>query len=720
VNDEGIASSDPGETHPPQAAAADAVDANVKQPEQAEQAGPAAPPLPTPEPGVDEPIEGSDVSFERDRTQSNLGAVQWERATEDDGLRQADSPMEADSAQDAGAAEVAAAAEGARAAEEARQASELAAQRDAAAMTKDVLRFLGVTRVFFVDDRARPPGDADAQAVVSNLRDGILAPERLMLLAEPTIPIEVLTDAEGVPYDAETAALNLETWLGDADPATVTLVVQAQQDALQDGPPEASDPDAVAVEKVRGLIPAGIVFEALLPSEWEAKVAGSSVVQRQGKQQTQPKTLVLFDQDLSQEPGYRPEQGEEMLAQLVAGPDGGNCYAALVSHNISVAEETQRWRALAQQRSVDEKRFTVIGKRRLVDDPVEFARRLRAMLLAPRLWEMAQAVAEAFEAAVKEAHEQLLGLSLPAMEQALLGSAVAEGVWEPDLVLRLLQAQVRDTVQAQLRSSQRLHELVAELRAAAKVRRPRDGADPEELWRVQRHEAYMSFQHLENLRLPLEPGDILRLVSGAEPPEEWQEVHAGDAYVIVTEQDCDLQVRKNGRRNRNPQQLSVVPITTEPTEARDVFTLPWFCPSTGSAAFAQLSRERQLPALALDLACMGAGGYASHTLGESPAETLIPTWAKRHEVLSGQVKELMESYERLANGTTDEAAEHILRSLTLATTTTELALSVDESGTLRFGLQRVGRLLPPWRTDLMQQLSNLRQRVAYEGDLDGN
>lgn len=604
---------------------------------------------------------------------------------------------------------------------EAAAPDDAAAERKAAAMTADVLAFLGITRVVFVDDRARPAPQISAGDVGAALRDGILDAAALAEQVGATLPAGVVTDDDGTSYDVDVAARNLERWWSDADETSTSVVVGAFRDLVRGHDQgSATDTDAVAVDKVRTLVPRGVEFQAVFPREWDELCATSKVVHPRRKRPAQPKTLVLFDRDLSVETGRRNDEGEQLLASLLTGPDAEHCYGALVSHFVEVEREDPHWREMASSRGLDRTRFTVISKERLASDTLEFARRLRAMLLAPRVWEIADQVANAYVDAVAAARDELLGLSLPALEEAVIGSAVEESLWEPDVLLRLLEAHVRDALRAGLRSSTRLHQLVRELRVATRVRAAGDPPKPGELWRMQRREAYADTGLLSGLRLPLESGDVLRLVGVAGPPGVW--LAAGDdEYVIVAEQDCDVHVRRNGKRNRNPVRLAVVPIVTaSPTGDRAaVFPLRWFCPATGATAYALLNQQRDVPALALDLAALGHDGYASMTPGAAPPESLIPSWGKRWEVVDAEVRGVLTQYSALTAEVSPDAAGHVLMSLTSATGDTRLEVGVDPTApTLTFGLQRVSKLLPPWRMDLLQRLSQLRQRVAYEGDLD--
>lgn len=593
-----------------------------------------------------------------------------------------------------------------------------AALTTAIAITKDILSHLAINRVIFVDDEARPRNEVTPEEVTAALRDGIVDPARLAAETQPGMT-SVLVDDTGTALDPDTAADLLDAWWLKADKADQDRVLAAYRDLAKGTEEGAStEVDAVAVSSVQRLMPKGVDFRALLPSEWVELLNTGKLVTKRGSALKQPKTLVLFDRDLSKARGFRDDQGEAMLAQLLKHAKGEHCYAALVSHWVAIEQEPAHWAKVAAERDLAQHRFTVISKQRIVGDPVEFARRIRAMLLAPGLTEMAGEVADGYIKAVAEASDALVGLSLPALEQAVLGSALEEGVWEPDILLRLVEAHVRDTIRGRLRSSPRMHELVEQLRDAASVRGTGDEPGPDELWRMQRREAYSDFLHLSTLRLALEPGDVLRVIPvGGAPVAEW--VRAEDEpYLLVTEQDCDLHIRAAGRRNRNPERLAVVPVQLAEPGGNEVFCLPWFCPGTGRQAFAVLNRERGLPALALDLAAIGEGGFASLTLGSPAPDTLIPTWEKRHEVLTAQTKQILTDYAALTTGADPATAAHVLMSLTLATRDTELAVEADvEAGTLAFGLQRVGRLLPPWRTEVLQRLGQLPQRVPYEGDL---
>lgn len=592
------------------------------------------------------------------------------------------------------------------------------ARAQAAKITAEVFKHLAIKKVFFVDDHARPPSDVDEQDISSAILDGRLDPAALATAAP--VLVGVITDPDGNPYDDETAAGAVRAWWPGADEHATQAVLAAYHD--QTGPKDAgatTNTDAVAITRLEEILPKGVHFQAMLPSEWPAVRDGKKLVARKGKSDDdpQPKTLVLFDRDLSGEPGFRSAEGEELLAQLLTSPSGEHCFAALVSHYVDTDAETAHWTEMETGRELDRTRFIVISKARLSDNRIEFAHRLRAMLLAPRLADLARTVAGTYVAAVEVARAELVTLPLPAIEQAVLRSAIKEGLWEPDILLRLLEGHVRDAVRAAIRADLSLHGLVTELRGAARIReQPAAGDAAGELRAMQRREAYSDYEYLSALRLPLEPGDILRTVAVDGLPGAWGRVQ-DEPYLLVTEQDCDLHIRDDGKRNRSPQRLSVVPVVLAGTDGHTMFKLPWFCPETGADAFAVLNRQRGVPALALDLAAVGEHGFASLTVGDAPAAVLIPTWEKRHERLSAEVEGILAEYKTATEGVPEAAASHVLMSLTLATRDTEIRVAADvDAGTLIFGLQRVARLLPPWRMDLFQRLSLLGQRVAYEGD----
>lgn len=596
-------------------------------------------------------------------------------------------------------------------------ADELSRTR-AAEITKAVFGHLNITKVFFVDDHARPPADVNGDDISSAILDGRLDPAALAA-AVPAL-LGVVADEGGTAYDMDTAAGALQSWWADADEAATQKVLAAYHDQTSEGDAGAkTNTDAAAVSMLEEIVPKGVVFKAVFPSEWQDVVAGGKLVGRKPKtaDSKQPKTLVLFDRDLSDEPGFREDEGEHLLAQLLESPNGEHCFAALVSHYVDVDAETSHWTGMEQSLGLDRTRFIVISKARLSDDRIEFAHRLRGMLLAPRLAELAGRVSAAYVEAVEAARSELVNLPLPATEQAVLRCAIKEGLWEPDVLLRLLEGHVRDAVRGGIRADPRLHVLVSELRRAATIRNePAPGDAADELRAMQRREAYSDHAYLSELRLPLEPGDILRLVPVDGTPGQWDRAQ-DEPYLLVTEQDCDLHIRDDGKRNRNPQRLTVVPIALAGVDSSTTFRLPWFCPATGADAFAVLNKPRGVPALALDLAAVGEHGYASFTVGAGPASVLIPTWESRHGRISNEVKGILAEYATTTAGAPDAVLGHVLMSLTLATRETEIRAAADvDASTLVFGLQRIGRLLPPWRTELFQRMSLLGQRVAYEGD----
>jgi hypothetical protein len=427
----------------------------------------------------------------------------------------------------------------------------------------------------------------------------------------------------------------------------------------------------------------GVEFFALTPEGWQDRRA-----ELIAQAATIP-TLVLFDMDLGE-----GVSGLQLAIALYDKDPNDRTWAGVFTHTVAAEDEGERWEALAATPGIRRDRFVLLSKQHLAN-PSTLPHAIKLTLISRPASELRRHVASAIAASVDDALAELNQLSAPEFERIVFRSSQEEGLWEPDNLLRLFDACLRNGVRNRLHTSEDVRALADRLRALSAV--PSTPTLPSDLARrIYRRELYDVPDHLNKVHLPVELGDVFE--------------NDGDAFFVVVDQPCDLMVRSNGRRAPDRQFIVVVQISFDEAWAKrsDAFELPAFS-EDGQPAWAMLSRPRMVPVEALDYCVFDDDGRGLAPVLGQPPVWLWPSWRTRHELLARHAAQVKSA----VDGAPDPLKQRLGESFYGIQRSTPFKLVVTEER-LRFRVRRVRRLLAPYTRALLSRYSAQLARDAFE------
>ena len=232
---------------------------------------------------------------------------------------------------------------------------------------------------------------------------------------------------------------------------------------------------AGAMHALRSLVPE-MQTEGLSLADWEARreelLAGLEATP----------TLILFDQDFDHESGGA-QDGQRLIAELqTALAEQGelqlDAYYGLLTNTVEVDQEHARRDEIVAESGLDAARFVLISKQNLADEELRrFASRLRTILLAPLFVDLLGEVTGEVRATQDAALEEVRSIPPEDLEDMVVRTSGREGVWEPDTLLRILEAMQRAEARERLRRAARVNLLTRRLRQIAEID-PSEGVVP--------------------------------------------------------------------------------------------------------------------------------------------------------------------------------------------------------------------------------------------------
>jgi hypothetical protein len=428
--------------------------------------------------------------------------------------------------------------------------------------------------------------------------------------------------------------------------------------------------------------------------------------QRQTLLASDQKTLILFDKDFGLE-GLGPTVGLEEVKRIVGARPPELVMCGLVTHTISVKEEYLEWLALADI-GIDRERVIVISKSRLVDDPMDFPRAIKLTLLSPEIRRLKLLVLKAIEQARAAASDRMeKEVTLYDFEHIVFRLSQVEGVWEPDTLFRLYGIFSRRQSRTIAEADAEIGEVVGQIRNLTSLQTVSTGAEEITSWKIQHEEMYEEAGYLRRHHLPLELGDIFK-------------AEDGKLFILLT-QPCDLAIRSNGKRNGYVSALMLAEVrVADQMSADGMHELPYYDLIKGESAWVFFRRVHYVHPSILDLCVYENDGYTNFSEGQTCPAVVIRSLHTRHDRVSVEMKAALEDCRAIEANVTGAARERLQR-ITLSELTGGARLMkpriVQDGHGLSFGLQRIGRLLQPWSTDVLNHYGQFMSRIAFELDL---
>jgi hypothetical protein len=471
-----------------------------------------------------------------------------------------------------------------------------------------------------------------------------------------------------------------------------------------------------AVHALERVLPDAFKLDGLSLGEWRADK--DSVLEVAEKELT----LILVDQDFSHEQAAADE-GQRIIEELeqVLGPNpNSNVYYGLLTNKVKPGEEHEKRREILDQTELDPQRLVIMSKLDLDSEELyRFAARLRSTLLAPSLAGLISAVADALAAEQEEAKQRIDEIGPEELEHILITASDREGEWPADVVVRVLGAMQRAKVREKLRTAPSVEQLTSRLQAVAAVTGPLEtessppkapaatgtpaaGHTHETAATIMHEEVYDEAEHVNNLFLPIELGDIVKCVSG------------GQLWVVVA-QPCDLMVRPGGKRAPELTHTTVAKIRKATEGEKPLFSefaLPYF--DAGGEEFAvQLGRVAYPRAVILDACVLNPDGRARLDLKAVAAGRLLPHWRTRHEELLKVGKMLLDRTDQATDGVLglDAIVGHYRGD-------PFKPVRVDrENQLIEWDCRRIGRVGEPYARALLTRFTQYQARDAFVSDL---
>jgi hypothetical protein len=534
-----------------------------------------------------------------------------------------------------------------------------------AALTS-LLHDLGVTNVVFVDDQA-------------------------------------YESQKAVVKQAEIPKLGVETWDRNSDYSAFVDEVWGGLDSLRRR--EAHDrairkkPKLATadLDVLRVLFPS-TKFEAVDPERWRDE--GDEIVAKAGIDET----LVFFDLDLGPQGG--PLGGAELLARYLDAHDQGR--AVLLTREIPAEDELDVPSHLSQQLDRPDWEILIASKEHLrQDSAVEFVDYLRLSLTAPSLKAIRFGVRTALEGAHAAAIEQFNKMPLRAVQDIVVRTSRAEGIWEIDTYLRVFQILLRRALHGKVGESDgaELREAISNARKAAELPVGDPEGSSKTIAELMAAEHYSAGDVVNEAGLPLENGDIFDIE---------------DQLFILVMQPCDLAYRDDDSGARNETQMARLLLLEQSDQwLRSPATLPKGLRAATQGLehgleapgyIAKLKPVRHLSLELLDLCCFDTDGKAQLDLDRTPPPALVPGQSKRYQELRKLVDSSSRSRQRSkqsgrlfldTNG--DLCVKHRWNS---------------KSRKIRFGVRRVARLSAPYSAQLLTAFAHDVSRAAYDPPLN--
>jgi hypothetical protein len=577
-----------------------------------------------------------------------------------------------------------------------------------------VIASADIKRIVCVDDGFTASGSVDIEAIISAVSSGEVAAELIKSVAQAALGESFesyLADDDDPDAQAQ--------WLREhSDDLTESMWTQLGGNAPEEPARSVNARDYATLQSLQDFsADVGLEFIGLDLSAWRSRE--EELLQQDGC------SLIFFDRNMSKD-GGAADEGESLLQTTVKQYPPEKVVAVLFTHSVNIQDEFSAWQTLADSNPGYRDRVLVIAKQRLEGAGADFASELKMAILAPRLQRVAERIKQGFADQAAAAAERLVALSPHVLHTILVTTVAKEGSWGPDGLTAIASMYLRRGVEAYVRSDVEVGADAARLQEISlkspDVQLP--GGAAEEYMALNRDRLFDDGSHINELRLPIDTGDIFAFFN----PASNQEDQGFSQLWIIVVQRCDLAVRNDGTRNYKPPLLPLARISKPSDRGRSGVGAGGIARSTlmaspidGNAACEiNLSERKFVPYVALDACALNSDGVGRLEVAVDPVLAgLTPSWAvlARHHFEWGRKK--LDLYKAASSGLSrnDASANKALIS-SMSGASKEVngfgATMNVESRTILFGIRRVARLREPYAQDLMERMGALASRIPLE------
>ncbi len=438
-------------------------------------------------------------------------------------------------------------------------------------------------------------------------------------------------------------------------------------------------------------------FRPLSLGEWRAQ-------QDQLVNPAKERTLLLFDEDFSGEPGGTDNTGLQLVKEVLATDTSENIICGLLSHNYTMENVHDEWKRLCAHESLDPLRFVLIPKESVDRDPLGFGRLIKLTVLNGTAQKLKAEASTVLTTASESAIKLLSELDIYDFDQIVFCSSNIEGVWEPDTLFRVFHLFHRDEIRKLAKTDRTLNDLADGMRRISLIPMGTSAVPNAKTWFVQRLEIYEDEESLNGHLMPLELGDI------------FQKTGASSKRFIVLGQPCELMVRTSGRRDGRVSEVAIAEIVPwhEKIDLTCHFELRFF--EKGQKYFVALKDTHIVKLCVLDLCCFNQDGASKITVTEKCPPGVIPAWQARYQELCEVGSKLLNRYARLASLRLQSPEINVLL---LRSSHDNIFPGSADPGNHRitYQVKRIGRLRAPRAAALLSHYFSFLGREAFDHEL---
>ncbi len=547
-----------------------------------------------------------------------------------------------------------------------------------------LLQRLGVVRVISVDDDfAAAPTVADITAVCNQLGS-----DRL----------EAFPQFVGVDLAAPAAVRRAQfqqIWQPLTDQEKRNSFAQVS-DALDEFT-DLQGYDGLAPTVLPELVSGGACrFDGWSAAEWETQEAAVLEAAAAGE-----RSLVLFDRFFLREGDTSTEgMGLQLLRRLIDQSTDGLIRCGLLTHTAK-------------------DRFVLISKARLRREPIGFARMVKLAAIGLDAGLMRDEAVKVLREALKASDQAVAGINVYDFEHMVLQSAYREGIWEPDMVFRLINIHTRVEALRRARKNDLLRDVAARLRQVSDIATDSPEAPERSSRRLQRLELYETGADVNGFHLPIDLGDIFQRAGGATKK-----------YILIA-QPCELMIRSDGKRPNDIVEaflVELVPKSRIDISSYDdalkqgaLFEIPYFDAEGGEIWFARFNRRHPIALDALDLCVFSGDGSARIAVSDNCPANLLPGWTRRHADLRGAATKTISLYEFVKQNQPIQQSgrqQEVLKAILPRSAPTQiLKPNIDiATRSLSYNCKRTERLNQPQSGALLTAFCAYLARAAFEVD----
>ena len=356
-----------------------------------------------------------------------------------------------------------------------------------------------------------------------------------------------------------------------------------------------------------------------------------------------------------------------------------------------------------------------MAKQLLSRDPLVFAHMLKLVALCPDFSAMKAKTRHVISGAAAKADARVESISIHDLDHIVFRVSAEEGLWEPDMLLRLHSLFHRLEARRLAHEGGELEAISKRLRSVSHIATDTQYVPASNAWQIQREELYESPEHLNVNHLPIELGDIFQRTGGT----------SEKCYVLLA-QPCDLMVRTNGKRQPELEYLVLAEVVRASQDSPYAREMEYYGVSPDDRWFVKLKQTHHVPCCVLDLCVFDGNGQATITVGGSSPEGLRPAWEARFEKLQRVYARLLMQLDTVLSPIQGKPAKvKQVKDRIMAGFVRELmpkgpfrgSLSQENNRvTVTYNCQRIGRVCRTRAFDILMGYTSCLSRPALDRD----